>query len=117
MLQRIQQIDRRLLILFSIVPVGCLLAIVAGLVIGWVFFPAQMPGGQISNMSQEEIEDYIKTVAAEYAEDGDLEKARRVAEILGISNCIQQIDDNPSQLAEVSIIIGRDYERLHLLDP
>ena len=48
---------------------------------------------------------------------GDLEKARRVAEILGISNCIQQISDEPSQLAEVSIIIGRDYEQLRLLDP
>ena len=48
---------------------------------------------------------------------GDLQKARRVAAILGIPNCIQQISDNPSRLAEVSIIIGRDYEQLRLLAP
>lgn len=47
---------------------------------------------------------------------GDLDLARRVATVLGIPHCIQQIRDDPSRLAAVSIIIGRDYERLKLLD-
>jgi len=47
---------------------------------------------------------------------GDLDLARRVAAALGIPHCIQQIRDDPSRLAAVSIIIGRDYKRLKLLD-
>jgi len=48
---------------------------------------------------------------------GDLERARRVAASLGIPNCIQQISDDPSLLADVSIIIGGDYKQLRLLEP
>lgn len=47
---------------------------------------------------------------------GDLDLARRVAAALGIPHCIQQIRDDSSRLAAVSIIIGRDYQRLKLLD-
>jgi hypothetical protein len=47
---------------------------------------------------------------------GDWDLARRVAAALGIPHCIQQIRDDPSRLAAVSIIIGGDYERLKLLD-
>ncbi len=47
---------------------------------------------------------------------GDLDKARQVAALLGIPHYIQQISDSPSRLAAVTIIIGRDYQQLKLLE-
>ena len=48
---------------------------------------------------------------------GDLGKARRVADILGIPHYIQQISKDEFKIEEVSVIVGRDYEKLKLLDP
>ncbi|MEW6751047.1 MAG: LytR C-terminal domain-containing protein [Candidatus Latescibacterota bacterium] len=48
---------------------------------------------------------------------GNMDRARAVASALGIPNCIQQVSNDPSRLAEVSVVIGRDHERLHLLGP
>lgn len=48
---------------------------------------------------------------------GDMNKARRVADLLGIPICIQQITRDPAVLAELSIVIGRDHEELGLLSP
>jgi hypothetical protein len=48
---------------------------------------------------------------------GDLDKARRVADILGIPHYIQQVSEDEFRLEEVSVIIGRDYQKLRLLDP
>jgi hypothetical protein len=47
---------------------------------------------------------------------GNLEAARRVAEVLGISghNIVQQI--NPDYFVDVSIIIGKDYHNLRPLN-
>ena len=47
---------------------------------------------------------------------GDLDKARRVAKALGIPYYIQQIRTDPGRLAEVTIVIGKDYRRLKLLE-
>ncbi|HEY84761.1 MAG TPA: hypothetical protein G4N96_06590 [Chloroflexi bacterium] len=90
-MKRIQNLDRRLLILFSIIPVGCLLAIIGGLLIGAVFLPNQLPGAQISDMSQAHVEDFVKTVAAEYAADGDLPKARARLQELDVPNPEQYV--------------------------
>jgi len=49
--------------------------------------------------------------------DGDIEQARQVADILGIPHFIQQQKESQFSLASVSIIIGRDYRRIGLLDP
>ena len=49
--------------------------------------------------------------------DGDIEQARQVADILGIPHFIQQKRGNQFNLASVSIVIGRDYRRIGLLDP
>ena len=46
---------------------------------------------------------------------GDPGKARQVASILGIPHCIQQITEDAYRLADVSIIIGRDYLQMDLL--
>lgn len=48
---------------------------------------------------------------------GDLGRARRVADALGIPDAIQQISDDTFRLEEVTIIIGRDYDRLRLFEP
>ena len=47
---------------------------------------------------------------------GDPKKASRVAALLGIPHWIQQVSDDTYRLWDVSIIIGKDYERLRLLD-
>ncbi len=47
---------------------------------------------------------------------GRTEVARRVASLLGIPHWIQQISDDAYRLEDVSIIIGKDFERLGLLD-
>jgi hypothetical protein len=47
---------------------------------------------------------------------GDLDQARRVADLLGIPHLVQQQIEDPYRLAEVSIVIGRDYRRIELLD-
>ena len=49
--------------------------------------------------------------------DGDIEQARQVADILGIPHFIQQQKESQFSLASVSIVIGRDYRRIGLLDP
>ena len=49
--------------------------------------------------------------------DGDIEQARQVADILGIPHLIQQKRESQFNLASVSIVIGRDYRRIGLLDP
>lgn len=56
---------------------------------------------------------YLHTLVVDL--DGDLEQARQVADVLGIPHFIQQQRDQFS-LASVSIIIGRDYRRIGLLD-
>ena len=48
---------------------------------------------------------------------GDREQACRTAVLLGIPHCIQQTSDDPSRLAELTIIVGRDYRHLKILDP
>ena len=47
---------------------------------------------------------------------GDLERARHVARLLGISGAIQQLSDDDYRLEAVTIVIGRDYRRLGLFD-
>lgn len=47
---------------------------------------------------------------------GDLTKARRVAALLGVPNCIQQIAEDAFRLADVTVVIGRDFTRMGLLE-
>lgn len=56
---------------------------------------------------------YLHTLVVDL--DGDIEQARQVADVLGIPHFIQQQTDQFT-LASVSIIIGRDYRRIGLLD-
>jgi len=103
-MKRLRQIDRRLAIIISIVPIGCFLAIVAGLVVGWVLLPAQSPTGQIGDMAPDETEEFVKLVAAEYAVDNDMEKSKKRLQELDIPNPAQYV----SFLADRYIQEGRD---------
>ena len=58
---------------------------------------------------------YLHTLVVDL--DGDIERARQVADVLGIPHFIQQKKEDQLSLASVSIIIGRDYRRIGLLDP
>ncbi len=46
---------------------------------------------------------------------GSSEKADQVASVLGIGNRIQQITDDAYRLADVTVVIGRDFRQLNLL--
>jgi len=39
---------------------------------------------------------------------GDLEKARYVAKVLGIRNCIQQVYEEGYHIEEVTVVLGKD---------
>ncbi len=57
--------------------------------------------------------DFLHTMVIDRS--GDQSKARQVAAVLGIPHCIQQITEDVFRLADVSIIIGRDYRQMNLL--
>lgn len=57
---------------------------------------------------------YLHTIVVDL--DGDIEQARQVADVLGIPHFIQQKREDLFKLASVSIVIGRDYRRIGLLD-
>ena len=48
---------------------------------------------------------------------GDMQRGADVARLLGISHYVQQVSDDPYLLEEATIVIGRDYKRLRLLEP
>ena len=58
--------------------------------------------------------DHLHTLVIDLS--GDLDQAQQVADLLGISHLIQQKKEDQFHLADVSIIIGRDYRRIGLLD-
>ena len=58
--------------------------------------------------------DHLRTLVIDLS--GDLDQARQVAEVLGIPHLVQQKLEDQFHLADVSIVIGRDYRRIGLLD-
>ena len=57
---------------------------------------------------------YLETIVID--RDGDIEKARQVASLLGIPNYIQQISNDDYRLENIRIIVGKDYRKLQLLE-
>ena len=57
---------------------------------------------------------YLHTLVIDLS--GDLNRARQVAEVLGIPHLIQQQLEDPFRLADVSVVIGRDFRRIGLLE-
>lgn len=47
---------------------------------------------------------------------GDRQHAEQVAQTLGIPHLVDQQTDEPFRLADITIVIGQDYERIGLFD-
>ena len=58
--------------------------------------------------------DFVESVVID--RNGDLERARIVARLLGIPGAIQQLSDDDYRLEAITVVIGRDYRRLGLFD-
>ncbi|MFH1009591.1 MAG: LytR C-terminal domain-containing protein [Candidatus Latescibacterota bacterium] len=54
--------------------------------------------------------DFLETIVVNRC--NDLEKAIRVAEALGTGNIIQQLWEAPHPVEEVTVVIGRDFQKL-----
>jgi hypothetical protein len=84
-------IDRRLLILFSVMPIGCLLAILVGLAITWYVSPTRYVNARASDLSQEYVDEIIIMAAADYAEYQDVARAKTVLAELNVPNTSQYV--------------------------
>lgn len=106
MLRRVQRFDRRFLILFAVVPVACLMGIIILAFVGYLVFPEQITGAQVGQMSQADQEEFVKLIAAEYAADNDIEKAKGRLQELDVPRPEQFV----ALLADTYIQEGRDKE-------
>ncbi len=97
------RIDRRLLILFSITPIGCLLALLLGLLIAWYLFPTRFINAQISDLPQEEADEIVIMAAADFAEHEDIDRVREMLAELEVPNTPQYV----SMVAERMIRTNR----------
>jgi hypothetical protein len=84
-------IDRRLLILFSIIPVGCLVAMLLGLFITWYLLPTRYVDTQISDFSEDQAQEYIIMVADDFAEYQDVERSKELLAELEVPNTAQYV--------------------------
>jgi hypothetical protein len=77
-----RKINRKLLILAVILPVGCLAGLVFGLIVGWQILPVKYTNTEIGNLGPTRAEEYALMVAAEFSTDEDVDHAReRLAEL------------------------------------
>lgn len=109
---KVQRFDRRTLILFSVVPLGCLLAIGVGLLIAWGRSPVQIINAEVGDMGPDEAEQFVILVAAEFAADHDLDKARERLSELDVPNPEQFV----SFLADQYIQEGRAKDDTDLIN-
>lgn len=85
------RVDRRLLILLAVTPIGCLLAILVGLAITWYVYPTRFFNAQISDLPQDEADQIVIMAAADYAEHNDIERARQLLAELQVPNTAQYV--------------------------
>lgn len=77
-----RKINRKLLILAVILPVGCLAGLAVGLFLGWELLPVQYVNTEIGNFGPARSEEFVLMVAAEFSTDSDVDRARqRLAEL------------------------------------
>ena len=92
------KIDRRLLILFSITPIACLLAMLVGLLVAWYFLPTRFVNAKISDLPQDEAQEIVIMVAADFAEHNDLGRAEELLAELKVPNTAQYVSLVAEQL-------------------
>jgi hypothetical protein len=99
-----RKLNRKILILVAIVPVGCLAGLLFGLFVGWQLLPVEYVNTEISDLGPAEKEDFVLMVAAEYSADGDANKAQARLDELNVANPDQFV----AYLAEKYVQEGRD---------
>jgi hypothetical protein len=81
-----RKLNRKLLILVAIVPVGCLAGLLFGLFIGWQLLPVKYVNTEISDLGPSEKEDFVLMVASEYAVHNDANQALARLDELDVAN-------------------------------
>lgn len=79
------------MILLSVTPLGCLLALLVGLLIAWYLFPTRFVNARISELPEAETDQIVIMAAADFAEYGDVERARELLEPLKVPNKAQYV--------------------------
>jgi hypothetical protein len=97
------RLDRRILILFSVIPIGCLLALFVGLFITWYLFPTRFVNARIADFSEDQAQEVVVMAAADFAEHNDIERAREILAELKVPNTAQYV----SMVAERMIRTNR----------
>ncbi len=102
--RRTRGIDRRILILFSVMPIGCLFAIFAGLAVAWFIAPTSFVNAPVSELSEVYADEVVIMAAADYAEYQDIARANEILAQLNVPNTAQYV----SLVAERLIRINRE---------
>ena len=89
--KRRRGLDRRILILFSIMPIGCLLAILIGLLVTWYLLPTRFVNAEISEMSDDATQEVVVMAASDFAEYQDVERASQLLDDLRVPNKAQYV--------------------------
>lgn len=97
------KVDRRLLILFTIMPIGCLIALLVGLLLTWYLFPTRFVNADLSELPQDEADQIVIMAAADFAEYQDLDRAQQLLDQLQVPNKPQYV----SMVAERMIRTNR----------
>jgi hypothetical protein len=89
--RRRRGIDRRILILISIMPFACLLALLVGLAITWYLLPARFVNARVADLSDEWAEEVVVMAAADFATYNDLGRAEQLLAQLEVPNTAQYV--------------------------
>src|SRR6185503_20247303 len=86
-----RKLDRRLLILLSVTPIGCLFAMLIGLVVAWYLLPTRFVNAKISDLSEDEAQQIVIMAASDFAEHDDVDRARDLLAELKVPNIEQYV--------------------------
>jgi len=86
-----RKLNKKLLILVAIVPVGCLAGLLFGLFVGWQLFPIEYVNTEISDLGPDDTEQFVLMVAGEYAADHDVDRASQRLDELDSANPEQYV--------------------------
>jgi hypothetical protein len=86
-----RKLNRKLLILVAIIPVGCLAGLLFGLFIGWQVLPVQYTDTTIGDLGPADTEQFVLMVASEFAADKDVDRARERLQELSVANPEQYV--------------------------
>lgn len=85
------RVHRGLLILVSITPIACLVALMVGLAVAWVVFPTRFVNAPIADLSDEHADEVVIMAAADFAEYDDIQRARDILAGLDVPNPNQYV--------------------------